>query len=352
MISEFTKQDFRLKQGCGRPDTLVDFDSGKANSSLQRYVVETVALKRPLSVMCGATVVGITGEDAKTAVTGVSVRLPDGTLQEVKSPVVVVSGGSVGSARLLSASRGSVTVKESVGANFWDVPQVVLQYRTKDRSSHNCLFDPLVSAFLKADLRFSKPVLSLLSSYDDLMALWSPKAGAAPEATILFQPFTLNNDGTSPLSGEHGCQFVVRPLRPFSRGKVNADGTVDPNYFSAAGDLENLQNAVRYVKEQLVKKTPFIPIIGDLVGERLESSGINGGSCASVVDPTTFQVTGTDGLYLCDGSIIPGALSGNPIPYKLALADKFVDKLLKKKDVRRKVEDADAESGGSTRIVY
>ncbi|CBZ26927.1 choline dehydrogenase, like protein [Leishmania mexicana MHOM/GT/2001/U1103] len=351
LMSEFTRKEFQIDCGCGRPDTFVDQSLGVANTTLQRYLLGTIKLNRPVRVECGAKVVGIRGSggNASTAA-GVSLRRADGQLVDVESTLVVVSAGSIGSARLLTASRGSVDVDASVGQHFWDIPQVVLQYHVKNRDSHNCYLDPLVCQVLRLDLWYGRPQLSLRSSWDDLIMYWSSTGSSTPDVEIQFQPFTLTNDGTQPMPREHGCQFVVRPLRPRSRGEVSANGSIDPNYFSDAGDLAALQKGVAYVKDCLVKKTPFVPIIDALAHERFESSGINGGSCADAVDPQNCRLKGVSNVYVCDHSILPSPLTGSTLPYTLALADRFVDKLLRRRDVKHKVEkDAAAQE---TRIVY
>lgn len=353
LMSEFTRKEFQIDCGCGRPDTFVDQSLGQANTTLQRYLLGTIKLNRPVRVECGAKVVGVRGSSDGRAGTaaGVSMRRADGAVVDVDATLVVVCAGSIGSARLLAASRGSVAVDASVGHNFWDVPQVVLQYRTKNRDSHNCYLDPLVRKVLRADLRYGRPQLSLRSSWDDLVMYWSSTGtSSSPDVEVQFQPFTLGNDATQPLPGEHGCQFTVRLLRPQSRGQVNADGSINPNYFGAESDLAALQKGVAYVKECLVKKAPFVPIVGALVQERFESAGVNGGTCASAIKPENCRLKDVSNVYVCDHSILPNPLSGSTLPYTIALADRFVDKLLKRREVKRKVEeDPDASA---TRIVY
>ncbi|KAG5479498.1 hypothetical protein LSCM1_04764 [Leishmania martiniquensis] len=351
LMSEFTRKDFQIDCGCGRPDTFVDQSLGVANTTLQRYLLGTVKLNRPLRVECGVKVVGIRGSGGSTrTAAGVSLRRADGQLVDVESTLVVVSAGTIGSARLLTASRGSVDVDASAGQNFWDIPQVVLQYRVKNRDSHNCYLDPLVCKLLRANLCYRRPQLSLRSSWDDLIMYWSSTGSSTPEVEIQFQPFTLANDGRQPMPSEHGCQFVVRPLRPRSRGQVSASGAIDPNYFSEARDLAALRNGVAYVKDSLVKKTPFLPIIGALAYERFESSGISGGSCAGAVDPQDCRLKGVSNVYVCDHSILPNPLTGSTLPYTLALADRFADTLLNRRDVKRRVQED--PHAGETRIVY
>uniref|UniRef100_A0A0A9XE67 Choline dehydrogenase n=1 Tax=Lygus hesperus TaxID=30085 RepID=A0A0A9XE67_LYGHE len=148
-----------------------------------------------------------------------------------------------------------------------------------------------------------------------------------PDVQITFQPFTISNDGTSPLHEAHGCQFVLRLLRPRSRGVIGRNGSIDPRYFTHEDDARVLQDAVLFVKNDIAKRPSIASIVDTLVAERLESSGVNGGSCANYVDLQTHGVHNTSHLYVCDGSTLPFPISGALTPYKLALADIFVDTL-------------------------
>lgn len=353
LLSVFTNRDFRIGCGCGRPDTFVDQSTGLSHTTLERYLIGTAQLNRPLRVLCNSKVIGISGGGggSRTRASGVAIRGADGEVKEVKSTIIVVCAGAIGSPRLLAASRGAIAVDDGVGENYWDIPQVVLQYRTKHRRSHNCFLDPLVRAILRVDLRLESPLLSLRSSWDDLICYWSSTGSLTPDVEILFQPFTLNNDGVQPLqAGEHGCQFVIRPLRPKSRGRISADGSIDPNYFGETSDLVALQRAVDYVKQTVVKRASLASLLGDLVKERFESSGIGGGACGAAVDPESFYVKGMENVCVCDHSILPSPLTGSTLPYTMALADRCVDKLLRRKEVKQRVEEDPA--AGATRIIY
>lgn len=392
LLSHLIRSDCRVSAGCGRTDLLVDPHSGKAHSTLRRYLLHAIQLQRPVRVECGSRVIGIAGEGcatpfkqadtspsssssfmpmskqegtkshacAPTVARGVSIRRADGSVVEVSASMVIVCAGTIGSARLLHASRRSLAhgttgvtglaIPDTVGRNFWDVPQLVLQYRCKRRDSYNCLSDPLVRTLLRSDLMMGAPRRCLLSSWDDLILYGDDDATRKePDVEIIFQPFTLCSDGTQPIPGEHGCQFIVRPLRPRSRGVIAADGSIDPNYFEQSEDLQAVQRGVDYVKRIVRQRESLRRVVGELFAERLESAGLNGGSCSSVMEPSTFRLTGTSNVYVCGSSILPCPLSGPVIPYTMVMADRFVDSLLRKREVREKTH---AASTGAAHIVF
>lgn len=107
-----------------------------------------------------------------------------------------------------------------------------------------------------------------------------------------------------------------------------------------------------FVKNEIVSRPSFSGIIDKLVGERLESSGDNGGSCSAAVDLQTFQLNNTSNVYVCDNSILPFPISGALLPYKLAFADTFVDKLIRNKQEKAKAKNAFGEYTEATRIIY
>nr|CCC50989.1 putative choline dehydrogenase [Trypanosoma vivax Y486] len=351
LTSEFNKKDYLLRSGCGRSECLVDPNSGTAHTTLQSYLMEAVALKRPVDVVCDACVVSISGGAAdKTMAAGVS-YVTGGTTIHVEADHVVLCAGGIGTPRLLLSSRSALHVDAASGSNFWDTPQVTMQFRTPTYLSHNCLMDPLVQALLWLNVTFCKPVNSLCSGYDDMICLWSSSGGQEPDVKFVFQPFTLNSDGSVPRSVGHGAQMVVQLLRPKSRGTINADGALDPKYLSHPDDAAVLSRAVSRIKE-LAHTLPLSNVFSELVAERFESAGVYGGAAHHAIDPETFLVKGTRNVYACDESILPTALSGNSTPYVLALAERCADSFLQQSPLFQKNANSTAEEVSSTRIIY
>lgn len=356
---------------CGRPDVFIDPTTQVAHQTLDTFVAQAIQLKRPLEVRCGAKVVGITGNKQRTA-TGVTVVNSDGSTEHLAASVVVLAGGAVGSAQLLTASEkefGGSIGAAAQPASFWDAPSVVLQYKTRaDVLTHNAYMDPIVQQWLGLLLTLGVEVPpAVSSSYDDIIALWSSSGSQTPDIKILMQPFTLDVFGnpSSPSQSssggsaiEHGFQLVVMLARPASRGTVSAATGVDPNYFSAEEDRAALQKGVAMVRAA-VRGTPSLARLiandrAEPFAEFFESRGVCGGSLplGAAVDGASFVVRGTDNVYCSDSSILPNPLIGDRTPPLLAIADKFVDKYLNKADVVARVDAGAPLASNEARIIY
>ncbi|KEG11513.1 choline dehydrogenase [Trypanosoma grayi] len=352
LTSEFNKKEYRVRTGCGRAEAFIDQRSGKANTTLQSYLLETIALKRPLHVTCNAHVFGISAvEGDKTTAAGVSYTTADGRTEHIEADAVILCAGGIGTPRLLASSQGTLSIDPAVGSNFWDTPQVKMQFRTRMPLSHNCFMDPLVQLWLGLNVRYGKPPLALCSAYDDMICYWSSTGQEYPDVKFIFQPFTMNNDGSRPDGVAHGVQIIAQLVRPKSRGCIKADGTIDPQYLAHPDDEQALRKAVARVTE-LSKMQPFSNVFVEMVGEHFESAGIYGGATSPVLDPATFLVKNTSNVYACDESILPSPLLGDSLPYMLALAEKCADEFLHKPDLHHKREAAAAGEQSKARIIY
>lgn len=351
LISEFNRKDYFMRTGCGRAETFVDQRLGTANTTLRGYLMETLALKRPLQVICNARVVGIDAKkDDKSVATGVTYLMPDGQMKSVEADAVILCAGGIGTPRLLTSLQGTLAIDSAVGTNFWDTPQVKMQFRTHIPLSHNCFMEPLVQMFLGLNVMYGKPLHALRSAYDDMICYWSSTGNQTPDVKFIFQPFTMNNDGSIPKDVKHGVQIIAQLARPKSRGCIRADGTIDPQYLTHPDDEEILRKAVMRVSE-LTKMLPLSNVFAGMVAERFESAGIYGGGTFPVLDPATFLVKKTSNVYVCDESILHSPLLGDSLPYILALGEKFVDEFMRRPGIRSKRE---AATGGTTkaRIIY
>ncbi|CBH14962.1 choline dehydrogenase, putative [Trypanosoma brucei gambiense DAL972] len=350
ITSDFNKKAFAVRTGCGRTESFVDPNTGVAHTTLQSYLMDAIELRRPLDVICNARVFGISsGKDDPAIATGVSYTQKGETVH-VEADDVILCAGGIGTPLLLAASRGSLPIDQSVGTNFWDAPQVKLQFRTPSSLSHNCFMDPLVQAFLWPNVTYGTPISSLRSAYDDMICFWSSTGGQTPDVKFIFQPFTLNNDGSQPKNVTHGVQIIAQLLKPKSRGSICADGTINPQYFSHTDDAAVLSKAVARVKE-LSKVLPFSNLFSELIAEHFESAGVYGGATYPAVAPETFLVKGTRNVYACDESILPSPLLGGSLPFILALGEKFSDHYLQKLETTGKAaasEGIDAKA----RIIY
>ncbi|ORC84175.1 choline dehydrogenase [Trypanosoma theileri] len=351
LTSDFNKKEYRMKTGCGRSEIFVDYRSGIANTTLKSYLMDTIALKRPIDVFCNARVFGISAKEGdKSTATGVSYVTPEGRTEHIEANTVILCAGGIGTPRLLAASQGTLAIAPEVGTNFWDTPQVKMQFRTRMPLSHNCFMEPLVQMFLGLNVKFGRPLHALCSAYDDMICYWSSTGQQTPDVKFIFQPFTMNNDGSTPEGVPHGVQIIAQLARPKSRGYIRADGTIDPQYLMHPDDEQALCKAVARVKE-LTKMLPLSNVFIEMVGERFESAGIYGGGSLPVLDPRKFLVKNTTNLYVCDESVLHAPLLGDSLPYILALGEKFADEFLHRPDNRQKFESA-AQGKNEARIIY
>ncbi|ESL10173.1 choline dehydrogenase [Trypanosoma rangeli SC58] len=347
----FNRKEYHVRPGCGRAETFVDQRSGVAHTTLQSYLMDAIALKRPLDVVCNARVIGINAKDNdKTTATGVSYVLPNGETRHVDADAVILCAGGIGTPRLLACSQGTLSIDPAVGTNFWDTPQVNMQFRTRIPLSHNCFMEPLVRMCVGLNLMYGKPLPALCSAYDDMICYWSSTGDQTPDVKFIFQPFTMNNDGSTPSDGAHGVQIIAQLLRPKSRGCIRADGTIDPQYLTHPDDEKALRGAVAHTNE-LATVLPLSNIFAGAIAERFESASIYGGASFPVLDPATFGVKNTSNVYVCDESVLRSPLVGDSLPYMLALGGKFADEFLHKPDVHSKREAANKEMN-KARIIY
>ncbi|RNF07942.1 putative choline dehydrogenase [Trypanosoma conorhini] len=351
LTADFNRKEYHVRPGCGRAETFVDQRTGVAHTTLQSYLLDAIALKRPLDVVCNARVIGINAKEGdKTTSAGVSYVLSNGKTESVDADAVILCAGGIGTPRLLASSQGTLSIDPAVGTNFWDTPQVKMQFRTRIQLSHNCFMEPLVQMCVGLNLMYGKPLHALCSAYDDMICYWSSTGDQCPDVKFIFQPFTMNNDGTIPVGGSHGVQIIAQLVRPKSRGCIRADGTIDPQYLTHPDDERALHKAVARIKE-LTTMLPLSNIFSDMIAERFESASIYGGASFPVLDPATFRVKNTSNVYVCDESLLRSPLVGDSLPYMLALGEKFADEFLHKPEMRGKKEEED-KGMNKARIIY
>lgn len=358
LTSSFNKGEAKIIPSVGRPEVAIHSHTYRAHSTLNDYLEQSTMLKRPLSILANTKVLSITrGSSGADVAGGVLVTMKDGSSKLLEADQIVLAAGTIGSARALLASE---TVfphlsTSTVGQGFWDVPSVVLQYRTKTpHLSHNVYYNKLVqlATFLGERLLGQTP--DLASGYDDMICFWSSTGSPdVPDVKISIQPFTMNLDGKRPEGVDHGFQLVVQLVRPTSRGRITATA-IEPNYLQTAEDRAALGKAVQRAKE-LCSAAPLSFLVSDLVSETFQSTGINGGSLAagrSVSDQ--FKVDGFANVFAIGDAIIPKPTLGDMRPSVMALTDKFSDRLLNKKDVVAKINpfDGTKDEGATVRIIY
>ncbi len=154
-----------------------------------------------------------------------------------------------------------------------------------------------------------------------------------------------------------GVQIDINLERPRSLGSVRlasadprAYPLIDPNYFSAPEDLEQLARGVAAMREVMAQS----PIARYLNGELGAWKGVHGkaevisairataytghhpcstarmgaaGDPAAVLD-VDLRVRGADGLRVCDAAAMPTQITGNPNATVIAMAEKAADLIL------------------------
>ncbi|WP_222710617.1 GMC family oxidoreductase N-terminal domain-containing protein [Quadrisphaera setariae] len=173
-----------------------------------------------------------------------------------------------------------------------------------------------------------------------------------PEATVFFSSLVWPVAGMPVVDG-HGYQLYAYPGRVTSRGRVSLRST-DPsaapvivnNYLSTESDREAWVRVLRTVRDVL-SQPAFAPYDGGEVVpgthvvtdeellafvQRTARTGLHPTSTArmgvddgAVLDPTTLQVHGIEGLRVVDASAIPVMPNGNSYAPVMVLAEKAAD---------------------------
>ena len=326
LVASFNKPALRVVPSCGRPEVCIDKTNLLAQTSLRSLEIATSTLN-PLHVGTSTKVTSIITEGTdKTKITGVAVRLADGSTDTIKAGMVVLSAGSVGTPRILQASREALNLPKGFGAGYWDSPEVILQYRCRSRVSMQCLKDPVVRYIAKLGWKFLGHQTAFMSGFDDMIAYVSTKDDDNVDVKLTIQPFCMGPNGEVPPDVVHGFQILVQLLQPKSRGTINSEGVIDPNYFAEDDDRVTLKAGVELAKS-IMKCNPMMKITdGNVIGEHFTSAA-RGGVCRTptAVDPSSYLFSGMSNLYVCDGSIIGTPLRGDYLPSVHALTDRFVE---------------------------
>ena len=154
-----------------------------------------------------------------------------------------------------------------------------------------------------------------------------------------------------------GFQFDINLMRPESRGTVRLAGAdplapprIDPRFLSGPRDLPTLLAGIRRVRS-IVAQTAFDAVRGAELspgaGNAADAELIHSirqtantghhpvGTCRMGADSdhdrvvdTELRVVGVAGLRVCDASIFPTQITGNPQATVIAIAEKAADLIL------------------------
>ena len=321
-------------------------------------------LDRPnLTVLTRALSTGI--EWNGTRATGVSFT-HGRRAHRAKANEVILCGGAFNSPQLLQLSgvgeadhlnRLGIDVVADVpgvGANLQDHLEVYIQHSSTQPVSMQPHLATWRRPWIGLQWLFRKgPATSnqfeaggFVRSNDDV---------AYPNLMYHFLPLAVRYDGTTPTSG-HGYQVHVGPMYSNARGTVRITST-DPrthpairfNYLSTEQDRREWVEAIR-VTHNILKQDAFAPFDGgelspgpdvvtdeqilDWVAKDAETAlhpsctARIGTDDASVLDPDTLRVRGTEGLRVVDASSMPYVTNGNIYAPVMMLAEKAADVIL------------------------
>ena len=321
-------------------------------------------LDRPnLTVLTRALSTGI--EWNGTRATGVSFT-HGRRAHRAKANEVILCGGAFNSPQLLQLSGvgeadhlrslGIDVVADvpGVGANLQDHLEVYIQHSSTQPVSMQPHLATWRRPWIGLQWLFRKgPATSnqfeaggFVRSNDDV---------AYPNLMYHFLPLAVRYDGTTPTSG-HGYQVHVGPMYSNARGTVRITST-DPrthpairfNYLSTEQDRREWVEAIR-VTRNILGQDAFAPFDGgelspgpdvvtdeqilDWVAKDAETAlhpsctARIGTDDASVLDPDTLRVRGTEGLRVVDASSMPYVTNGNIYAPVMMLAEKAADVIL------------------------
>ena len=286
------------------------------------------------------------------------------TRHTVRAGEVILAGGAINSPQLLQLSgvgnadeltalgiRPVADVK-GVGEHLQDHLEVYIQYASKLPVSiapglkyHN-------RPKLAADWLFLRKGLGATNHFEGGGFVRSNEDVTYPNLMFHFLPIAIRYDGTSPVKG-HGYQVHIGPMYSDARGTCkirSADPRVKPallfNYLSTDQDRREWIESIRVARDILTQDA-FAPYndgeispgpkvdtdeeILDWVRDDAETAlhpsctARMGVDEASVLDPLSLAVHGTQGLRVVDASAMPYVTNGNIYAPVIMLAEKAAD---------------------------
>jgi choline dehydrogenase len=147
----------------------------------------------------------------------------------------------------------------------------------------------------------------------------------------------IGSNGNLFSSKNPGFSISITCINPSSTGEIKLKDNrilIKPNYLSTKEDISQLKMAILYVTE-LLKSKNFKEVVKEIDCEKemkqnpdeyIQSTAFSGyhliGGCNNLVDKN-FKVNDTEGLYICDASVMCEYVSSNIHSTVVLLADMF-----------------------------
>src|SRR2546421_3018202 len=281
---------------------------------------------------------------------GVEYTRGTGTHCRARAGNVILCGGAINSPQLLQVS-GVGNAEElralgidvvhhlpGVGENLQDHLEVYVQYSCRQPVSVAPALQPWRRPLIGAQWLFFRKGWGATNHFEAGGFVRSNEDVAYPNLMFHFLPIAIRYDGSAPTRG-HGYQVHVGPMSSDARGSVtitSADPRVHPalrfNYLSTAQDRREWVEAIRIARRILnqpafdeyngceVSPGPDVETdqqILDCVARDAETALHPSCTCKmgcdemAVVDPTSMEVHGLQGLRVVDASVMPYVTNGN-----------------------------------------
>jgi choline dehydrogenase len=343
--------------------------AGRRFSAARAYLHPV--LNRPnLTVRCRAFVTKILFEGSRAV--GVEYvaggrGAPGGSATQAKGGQVILCGGSINSPQLLQLSGVGpadllrehgievVADRPGVGENLQDHLEVYVQYACKQPVSMAPAMKWRNRPMIGAKWLFGRTGPGATNHFEGGGFARSNDEVPYPNLMFHFLPIAIRYDGSAPAGG-HGYQVHIGPMYSDARGSVRitcADPAVHPalrfNYLSTETDRREWTEAVA-VARNILSQSALDPFNGgeispgpsvatdeqvlDWVSRDGETALHPSCTCAmgtgepSVVDPSTMNVHGVEGLKVVDASVMPYVTNGNIYAPVMMIAEKAADLIL------------------------
>jgi choline dehydrogenase len=333
--------------------------------SASRAYLHPVGDRRNLEVRTRAFVTRILFEGTRAV--GVEYTRGRGSPERVRAGEVILSGGAINSPQTLQLSGvgaadelsalGIDVVQDlpGVGEHLQDHLEVYIQYASKLPVSVAPALKWRNRPWVGFQWLFFRTGPGATNHFEAGGFVRGNDDVHYPNLMFHFLPIAIRYDGSKPAS-DHGYQVHIGPMYSDARGSVkivSADPTVHPalrfNYLSTEQDRREWVEAIR-VARRILTQPAFDPFnageispgsgvetdeeILDWVARDAETALHPSCTCRmgvddqSVVDPTTMEVHGVDGLRVVDASVMPYVTNGNIYAPVMMVAEKAADLIL------------------------